>query len=235
MNSSGKRALRIAQALAMLGSKNADQTLFDEINRQLAGNKLPVLDENIRHAGGNRAPPEQAAMPFCANLIYALAMTRSRLNIPVAQKVASLFKPKAPKDFFDNDLGLFYYVDAVCYAAELLAAKQFVPPLKKMHGCPYIKDHSLKTGIEPEFILERRSLLELIIARALARCGDTYGLNILIEYLDDMRAVLAEFAHTTLIRITKQDFGKNKSQWSAYANSVTASFKPVPLAERVDG
>lgn len=234
-NSSGKRALRIAQALAMLGAESAAQTLFDEINRQLAGNKLPVLDEEIRHAAGDRAPPEQAAMPLCANLVYALGMTRSRLNIPVGEKVGKLFKPEGPKDFYNKELGLFYYVDAVCYGAELLGSKESIPALKQLHACQFLRNQSLKSGIEAEFILERRGLLELNIGRALARSGDIDGLNILIEYLDDMRAVLAEFAHTTLIRITNQDFGKNKLGWTAYVNSITDSFKPVPLVERVDG
>ncbi|UCC22494.1 MAG: FAD-dependent oxidoreductase, partial [Planctomycetota bacterium] len=234
-NSSGKKALRIAQALAMFGSESAAQTLFNEINRQLSDDKLPLLDEAIRHAGGDRAPPGQAAMPLCANLIYALGMTRSRLNIPVAEKVAKLFRPEGPKDFYHQDLGLFYYVDAVCYGAELLASRQAIPALKQLHNCRYLKNQSLKTGIEPEFILERRGLLELNLGRALARSGSTDGLNILIEYLDDMRAVLAEFAHTTLIKITNNDFGKDKTRWAAYVNSVTTSFEPVPLAERVDG
>jgi len=174
-------------------------------------------------------------MPLCANLVYALGMTRSRLNIPVGEKVGKLFKPEGPKDFYSKDLALFYYVDAVCYGAELLGTKEAIPALKQMHACQFLRNQSLKSGIEPEFILERRSLLELNLGRALARSGDIDGLNILIEYLDDMRAVLAEFAHTTLIRITNHDFGKNKSEWTAYANSITGSFKPVPLAERVDG
>ena len=149
--------------------------------------------------------------------------------------MGKLFRPEGPKDFYNGKLGLFYYVDAVCYGAELLASKESIPALKQLHACQFLKNQSLKSGIEPEYILERRGLLELIIARALARGGDIDGLNILIEYLDDMRAVLAEFAHTALIRITNQDFGKNKLEWTAYVNSITGSFKPVPLAERVDG
>jgi flavin-dependent dehydrogenase len=234
-NSSGKRALRVAQALAMLGSESAAQTLFDEINRQLADDKLPVLDEDIRHASGDRAPPGQGAMPVCANLIYALGMTRSMLNISVIEKVVELLKVEGPKDFYSQNLGLFYYIDAVCYGAELLGSEEVIPALKRLHACEYLKNQSLKSGIEAEFILERRGLLELNIGRALARSGDTGGLNILIEYLDDMRAVLAEFAHTTLIRITNRDFGKNKHEWIVYVNSITGSFKPVALAERVDG
>jgi hypothetical protein len=234
-NSSGIRALRIAQALAMFNSESAAQTLFDEINAQLANDKLPLLDEEIKHHGGDAAPPGQGAMPLCANLVYALGMTRSSLNIPVWKRIADLFKPAGPDDFYDKDLGLFYYVDAVCYGAELLGNKKAVPSLKQLHKCKFLKDQSLKNGIEPEFILERRALLELNIARALARSGSVDGLNILIDYLDDMRAVLAEFAHTTLIRITDKDFGKIKSQWSAYTDSIADSLQPVPLTERTDG
>jgi flavin-dependent dehydrogenase len=235
MSSSGKKAIRIAQALAMLGSESGAQTLFNEINKQLTGGKLPKLDENIRHAGGDAAPPGQGAMPLCANLIYALGMTRSGLNILVGERVGELFKPEGSKDFYSKELGLFYYVDAVCYSAELLGSKEAIPALKQLHDCQYLKNQSLKTGIEGDFILERRALLELILARALARSGDIDGLKILIEYLDDMRAVLAEFAHTTLIRITNHDFGKNKNEWTGYVNAINDSFKPVPLIERVDG
>jgi hypothetical protein len=117
----------------------------------------------------------------------------------------------------------------------LLGSEEAIPALKQLHACQFLRNQSLKSGIEAEFILERRAILELNLGRALARSGDIDGLNILIEYLDDMRAVLAEFAHTTLIRITNQDFGKNKLGWSAYVNSITGSFKPVPLAERMEG
>ena len=234
-NSSGKRALRIAQALAMLGAESAGQTLFDEINKQLATDKLPLLDEDIRHAGGDTAPPGQGAMPVCANLVYALGMTRSKLNLVVWENIARLFNPKGPEDFYNKDLGLFYYVDAVCYGAELLGSKKAIEPLKQLHACEFLKNQSLKNGIESEFILERRALLELIIGRALARSGSVEGLHILIEYLDDMRAVLAEFAHTTLIRITSQDFGKVKPEWSTYANTISGSFRAVPLSKRTEG
>ena len=60
-------------------------------------------------------------------------------------------------------------------------------------------------------------------------------MKILIEYLDDMRGVLAEFAHTTLIRITDHDFGKNKHKWTAYVNSIADSFEPIGLFKRIEG
>ncbi|MDP7309376.1 MAG: hypothetical protein QF405_17155, partial [Roseibacillus sp.] len=85
------------------------------------------------------------------------------------------------------------------------------------------------------YILERLALLELIIGRALARSGSVDGLEILVEYLDDARAILTEFAHTTLIKITEKDFSKNKQEWSAWINAFATDFKPVPIMERMDG
>jgi hypothetical protein len=79
------------------------------------------------------------------------------------------------------------------------------------------------------------ALLELIIGRALTRSGSVDGLKILIEYLDDVRAVLAGFANSTLVKITSKDFWKNKSEWNNWLSLNESSFKPVPLPERMDG
>jgi len=234
-NSSGNMAVRIAQALAMFGAENAAQTIHDEVLRQLATNKLPMLMENVKWSDSAKMPPDQSAMPLCANLIYSLGMTRSKLNIPVWEKVAETFNPSSITDFYTNKLSLFYYVDAVCYGAQLLGTLDAIPMLKKLHSCEYLNNKSMKKGIELNYVMERLGLLELIIGRALARSGSVDGLQIMIEYLDDVRAVLAGFANTTLVAITNQDFGKNKGKWLSWTNANASTFKPVPLAERIDG
>jgi hypothetical protein len=91
---SGKRALRISQALAMFGAETAAQTLHDEIMHQLSDGTLPQLEVPVKWSE-DKMPPDQAAMPVCANLIYSLGMTRSRLNIPVYNKVVEIFKPES--------------------------------------------------------------------------------------------------------------------------------------------
>jgi len=83
--------------------------------------------------------------------------------------------------------------------------------------------------------MERQALLELILGRALARSGSVEGLEVLVEYLDDVRAVLAGFANSTLTKITGKDFGKNQTEWKKWIQSNAAGFKPQPLAERIDG
>ena len=59
-------------------------------------------------------------------------------------------------------------------------------------------------------------MLELGIARAMARCGGAEGLDLLVAYLDDIRALLAERAHSELIDLTGVDHGKDASAWTAW-------------------
>jgi hypothetical protein len=233
--SSGKMQLRIALALAMLGSESGAQTIYNEIKNQLHSS-LPVLKEHVEHSGpNNRTPPDQGAAPICANLIYALGMTRSDLNLFSIKLVSELFRAESIEDFKVKDKALFFYIDAVCYAANMIGSKMAIPHLKKIHHNQFLNNMSLKRGIEKDHVLERLSLMELILGRALARSGSAEGYEVLIEYLEDMRAVLAEFSHGTLIKITKRDFGKKKEEWSKWLTINKGGLKPVAMEERAFG
>ena len=72
------------------------------------------------------------------------------------------------------------------------------------------------------------AFLELLICRAMARCGSPDGLIHLINYLNDVRAPLAEHAHTELIAITGKDFGKNMNAWSQWLEEEGEKLKPKP-------
>jgi hypothetical protein len=233
--SSGKRQLRIALALAMLGAKSGAQTIYNEIKHQLQSS-LPLLKEHVEHSGDNfRSPPDQGAAPISANLIYALGMTRSELNLSSIELVSELFRAESIDDFKVKDKALFFYIDAVCYAANMIGSKKAIPHLKKIHENQFLNNRSLKSGIEKDHILERLSLMELILGRALARSGSAEGYEVLIEYLDDMRGVLAEFSHGTLVKITKCDFGKNKEEWGKWLTTNKGELTPVALEERPFG
>ena len=241
--SNGKLALRIAQALAILGSGSGAEIIFKEIQNQVnKWDELPPYEgEDL---GSSLAPPDHGLIPLCANLIYALGMTRSELNIKAWELVSDHFRADELIDFYNhNNKSLFNYIDAVCYGAGLLGSRAAIPFLNKIHSNRFLSGQSIKSdtageyisGIQSEFIYERLALLELIIGRALARSGSVDGLEILVEYLDDARAILTEFAHTTLIKITGEDFGKNKQKWSDWISAGTSDFQPVPLKERIDG
>ncbi|NQU50912.1 MAG: FAD-dependent oxidoreductase [Bacteroidetes bacterium] len=230
---SGKMQLRIALALAMLGSESGAEIIYNEINNQLQSS-LPVLKEHIEHSG-NRPPPDQGAAPICANLVYALGMTRSDLNVFSVELVSELFRADSIDDFKIKNKALFFYIDAVCYAANMIGSKSVIPYMKKIHANQFLNNRSIKIGIEKDHILERLSLMELILGRALARSGSDKGYEILIEYLDDMRAILAEFSHGTLVKITKRDFGKKKEQWNKWLTTNKGGLKPAALEERPFG
>jgi flavin-dependent dehydrogenase len=233
--SSGELQLRIARALAMLGSPSGAEIIFNEIDSQLKSS-LPLLKQHVQHSGdNNRTPPDQGAAPVCANLIYALGMTRSELNLISIEIVSELFRADSIDDFKVKDKALFFYIDAVCYAADLIGNKMVISSLQKIHDNIFLNDRSLKEGIEEDHVLERLSLMELILGRSLARSGSAEGYEILIEYLDDMRAVLAEFAHNALVKISDNDFGKVKDNWEKWLEDNRSELMPVPLKNRPVG
>lgn len=228
---SDKRRVLLAQALAMFESPEAVPALVAEIERHLAQGSLPPRTSKILYT---QLPPDQGAMPDVVYLIYSLAMTRDKRSLAVWNKVAELLSP-TEEYFADRYKGTFYYVDAVCYGAQLLGDTEAVPILNKIHAHECLRNLVVRKGFQRDFIHERRALLELGIGRALARCGSPAGFEILISYLDDNRALLAEFAHTTLVAVTGRDYGKDARTWSGWLAEAKDSFKPYPLLERLDG
>jgi hypothetical protein len=228
---SDKRRVLLAQALAIFESPEAVPALVAEIERHLAQGSLPPRTSKILYT---QIPPDQGAMPDVVYLIYSLGMTRDKRSLAVWNKVAELLSP-VEEDFKDRYKGTFYYVDAVCYGAQLLGDTEAVPILNKIHTHACLRNLVVQKGFQRGFIQERRALLELGIGRALARCGSPAGFEILISYLDDNRALLAEFAHTTLTAVTDRDYGKDARSWSGWLAEAKDSFKPCPLLERLDG
>ena len=74
-------------------------------------------------------------------------------------------------------------------------------------------------------------MLELAIGRALARCGSTSGVEILIAYLEDARALLAEPTHSELSAISGTDYGKDAKEWDRWLPRVGPRLGPCPLLE----
>lgn len=128
----------------------------------------------------------------------------------------------------DRRKGFYYYVTAVCYGAERLGDPAAISILKKLHSYPPFYNQVSVSGFQVNYLKERLAFLELLIGRALARCGSPDGFIILINYLNDARALLAEHAHTELIAITGQDFGKNMAAWSQWLEGEGEKLKPKP-------
>jgi flavin-dependent dehydrogenase len=231
----GDRQLRLAQALAMFGSKSAAPVLIQAIERSIAGENTPpkptLRDSKdagtVEHTGiGIPTPP--------ADLVYSLGMTRDRRALAVWEKLGSLVKP-VPEDFSAELPWPFHYVDAICCGAELLGDAEAVPILKKMHSQPLLNNQSAKKGFQIDFDLEKHALTEITLARTLARLGSTEGYDTLIDYLDDNRASLAAFAHMSLEELTGCNNGKDPQVWRQWLAGAKSSLKPIPLVDRLDG
>jgi hypothetical protein len=97
---------------------------------------------------------------------------------------------------------------AVALALEALADPGAAAPLAELLGRPGMRGHALHR-IEPLYDKprERRrregALREIVLARALCRCGDHEGLGraILEEYARDLRGLFARHAHAVLARL----------------------------------
>ncbi|HYH11315.1 MAG TPA: FAD-dependent oxidoreductase, partial [Thermomicrobiales bacterium] len=214
----GAREVVLAQALAICGSHAGVPTLIAAIEQEIAGGTLPPRDSNIRHAG---FPPDQGAMPDLAYLLFGLGMVPDRRALPTWVRVCELLEP-TEENLRDRFAGTFSYIDAVCHAAERSCDPEMVPLLSKLHAHGTLRDQVCRQGIQPDFFLERQAMLEVGIGRALARCGGLEGYEVLIDYLADVRALLAERAHSELIDLTGQDFGKRAGAWRQTRHRVTA-------------
>ncbi len=224
----GNRRLLLARLLGWYGSPDAVPTLIEAIQAELAQGTLPPKSRKVSFAG---IPPDHGLMPEACYLLYTLGMTRDLRAISVLEQVASLFSATLD-DYRDKAKGPFYYVDAVAYVAERLGSPQAVPVLKTLHA----KDHlhqMTATGPEPDFILERLAYLELALGRAMARCGAKDGYEILINYLADARALLADHAQDELGVFSGKDFGKDFKAWRQWLEG-QSHLAPHPWRGRID-
>jgi ribulose 1,5-bisphosphate synthetase/thiazole synthase len=227
-NSTGKKAVRIAQALAMFGHPAAVPVLISEIKTYLKAGELPKREAEIVYT---ELPPDQGAMPDLAYLIYALGMTRDQRSLPLMKQIIGMMKP-TDDDFRDFYKGTFYYIDAVCFVLELLDETNSIPLLEALHQHDSLREMYVYDHIDVDFVNERQALLELGIGRALALSGSPEGIRILISYLDDNRRILNEFAHHTLEQVTGRNFDKDGATWTNWINTSQETFRPVPITER---
>ena len=223
----GPRKLLLAQMICMLGSKAGVPVVIAAIMSQLSESLPPRA--SVRHS---QPSPDQGAMPDVVYLVHSLGMARDEQALLVWERIVALLAGATRADLREKNSGIFDYVDAVCVGAERLGSPKAIPTLETLHSyAPFSGQHTA-AGFQPDFFEERQAYLELIIGRALARCGSKNGIGILIDYLADVRAMLSEHAHSELAAITGQDFGKDVNAWQAWAEG--QDFKPTPWREPSD-
>lgn len=221
----GRRRVLLAQALALVGASSAVPELIAAIDGYLAGGALPARTAHIRYT---QLPPDHGAMPDVVYLLYSLGMVADKRALPVWARVVELLTRVTEQDFYDDMKGVFYYVDAICFGAERLGVAAALPLLQRLHQTPTFHGRTQYSGFQADYVEERIAYLELVIARARARCGDGDGYATLISYLMDGRALLAEHAHTELTAITGEDYGKDVQAWSRWLEDHGDALPPKP-------
>lgn len=187
----GEAKLTYARALAVLGSPRGVPTLIAEVRRH------ETWDEgwNFRGMGqfGNAFSPLDI-------LLVALGHARDQQALPaILEKLALLDSERA-----------FSHHRAAGLALELIGDPAAAQPLAELlakpgmsgHAHPNIqvaKEKGVPGGTNAEQT-RRESLRELMLARALYRCGDAHGLGekILRDYTQDLRGHLARHAQAVL-------------------------------------
>lgn len=224
-DASGARAVLLAQALALVGSARGVPVLLDAVAPHLAGDRLPARTAHIRYT---QLPPDHGAMPDVVYLLYSLGMAPDARTLPVWVRVVDLLAHVREADFYEQMPGAFYYVDVVGFAAERLALPALIPTLKALHAHPALHGKHSAGGFQPDYVQERLAYLEVVIGRALARCGSADGFTLLITYLTDSRALLAEQAHSELVAITGEDHGKDVQRWGEWLEQHADDLRPSP-------
>jgi hypothetical protein len=186
---SEKNKLVYAHILGMLGEPAGISTLVE------------AVDSRDWDTGWNYTGMGQygASLSELDSLIIALGRTRDRQALdPILEKIEQL-----------DIKSEFSHCRAVAMALETLGdnagAKPLAELLKKpgIIGHAFINIHAARRRTPPgseDTLTRNRSLRELVLARALYRCGDYEGLGgkILMVYARDLRAHYARHAYAVL-------------------------------------
>ncbi|CAH1192489.1 Thiamine thiazole synthase [Paenibacillus allorhizoplanae] len=229
-HATGMREIRLAQALAMLGSKAAVPVLISRIMAELEGSELPRRTADMMYV---QLPPDHGAMPDVVYLLYSLAQTKDSRAIAVWERIVELMKP-SEEDFRDTWLGLFYYIDAVSQGAERLGDRNAIPVLEHLHRIPYLQGQVSTSIPQADYFLERRAMLELVIGRALARCGSRLGYEVLIQYVSDGRSLLAKQAFQHLRALGGQALDNDPESLHRWLDTVQPYQHTYPLQTQLD-
>lgn len=190
--SEGPSKLAYAKLLAVLGDATGLETLLAAVR------ETPGWDKGWNYRGSGQFG---YAMSPLDNLLVALGLTRRSEAVPVI--VEKLRQLSAESDFSHHR--------AAALALELIGHPSAAPALAEHLQKPGMTGFAHTTlerarALDPptegvhSVVTRRDSLRELVVARALYRCGDYQGLGrkILEQYAQDLRGHLARHARAVL-------------------------------------
>lgn len=177
--------------------------------------------------------PDHGWAPDPTYWINAMGLSRDKRVIPLLQKLADRIDLSDPPSTFR-----FNYVHSVSYALERIADSDGIPILKQLLDVPVLHDRTQPRGSDPrdsvDYVAERCAYLELCLGRALARCGDKRGYQVLASYTADHRIFLARSAVAELMELTGVDHGFDTAAWRRWIDVNDGKIQPTPLDRAID-
>lgn len=217
----------LARLLCYYGDTSATDFLIEDLAHELEQDLLPPEFAEI----GNM--PNHGYAPEAIHSINALALVNEKRLISILAPIPA--RIHLPKDDTDAQ---FNYVHAIGYAAERMTDGEFVPILLELLDNPDIGNRTLSLDDDPrktaDFVGDRYAYLEVCIARALARCGEARGYEVLIRYLADMRSFLAHSALDELKDMTGADLWFDQDAWKTWLDQNRDALEQKPLTRRFD-
>ncbi|MBN1807099.1 MAG: FAD-dependent oxidoreductase [Sedimentisphaerales bacterium] len=184
-----KAKLRYAHVLGMLGHSCGSSTLIEAV-------KSRTWDKGWNYTGMGQFG---ASMSELDSLIIALGRTRDKNGLaPIFEKIEQL-----------DENSEFSHYRAIAVAIETLGHPDACEPIAKLlkkpgiSGHAFMSIHTARHQTPPNSVdtsTRNNSLKELVLARALYRCGDykDIGKNILKGYAQDLRGHYARHAREVL-------------------------------------
>jgi hypothetical protein len=83
-------------------------------------------------------------------------------------------------------------------------------------------------------VLERRAYLEMCIGRALARCAEPRGYQILLRYTDDIRGTLARSAADELAALVGRPLPADRTARRSLLDRHLKSLECKPMRKPID-
>ncbi len=187
---SGEARIAGAKVLAMLGDATGLETLLEQLEQARDWDDVPAWNSHKQDSDH----PERVgwSVSHIDNTLIALGRTRSAQAVPAVLDKLAMLTPKTG----------FSHHRAACLAAEWIGDSRFARPLAELLRQPEISGYAV-TSIDQRGTSARSrqtATRELLIARALYRCGDWEGVGeeILRQYAQDLRGHFARHAQAVL-------------------------------------
>ena len=221
--------VKIARMLCTLGDASAVPFLLDTVADQVAGGLPGPRQQTLA------IPPEHGWTGEPVYSLFAVGLTdRGQAAAPLLASIAERI-PDDADCFASKTDSPFEYVRVVCAVAERNPCPAMLPALDSLLGKGCLRDlcipYDADLRLAVDSVLERRAYLELCLGRALARCGDRRGYDILLRYVTDSRGTLARSASDELHNLLGSG---DEPAWRRRVTSRNGRLAVKPFTRRID-